>query len=65
MLTILSFFFDHQLEDAVRNDRTGWDLQGNVTVCLNVCAVLHTHLRGGGVRHTPPLTFAKISKTTP
>lgn len=44
MLTILSILSDLQLQDAVCNDGTGWDLQGNVTVCLNVCAVLHRHL---------------------
>lgn len=44
-LTEASVLINLQLPDAVRNDRTRRDLQGNIAVHLDVVAVLHTHLR--------------------
>lgn len=43
-LTEASILINLQLPDAVRNDRTRRDLQGNIAVHLDVVAVLHTHL---------------------
>ena len=44
-LTEASILINLQLPDAVRNDRTRRDLQGNIAVHLDVVAVLHAHLR--------------------
>lgn len=49
MLTKLSVLSDLQLTDAVCDDCARWDLQGNVTVRLDVCVFLHTHLGGGRI----------------